>query len=189
LKLLIGIIVFLFVVYTQAFPQSFQEIQYVSQGSCEQNNLLFNAARFTKIDLNKKSEHDLPMFLQVILFLSDDGQVRIRTQEMGLVQCQTHPTQGETCSYRPYPETKKLLTSSWTHSNDQTNDLTNDQIQIDHLGSIRRIRPDQPWIGFELTLSDVLSYPQLQEFKVIGGQVLVNFNRDDQNVARLCKPK
>ena len=189
MKTIFLLFVYFISAYAHSFPQKFQEIQYVSQGSCEQNNLLFNAARFTKIDLNKKSEHDLPMFLQVILFLSDDGQVRIRTQEMGLVQCQTHPTQGETCSYRPYPETKKLLTSSWTHSNDQTNDLTNDQIQIDHLGSIRRIRPDQPWIGFELTLSDVLSYPQLQEFKVIGGQVLVNFNRDDQNVARLCKPK
>ncbi len=169
----------LFSALSFGMPSSFQEIQYGSQGSCEQNNLLFNAARFTKIDLNKKSEHDLPMYLQVILFLNENGQARIRSQEMGLVQCQTHPTQGETCSFRPYPETKKLQTSAWTYQDNQ--------IQIDQLGSISRIRPDQPWIGFELTLSNVISYPQLTDFKVIGGQVLVNFNQDDQNVARLCK--
>ena len=65
-------LVLLFSALSFGIPSNFQEIQYGSQGSCEKNNLLFNAARFTKIDLNRKSEHDLPMYLQVILFLNEN---------------------------------------------------------------------------------------------------------------------
>lgn len=158
-------------------PDWLSPLIYAQSGSCETNNLAFNAGRFSKIDL-KKTRDDLNLYLQIILFVEESGEVRLRTIEQGLVGCK-ETAQGQVCSYKPYNDTKKLYQSSWS--------LLNDELVIDGLGSIKVTRPDYPWAGFELTIGEGFPYAESVGAKVIGGKVQVNFNKDDKNVARLCQ--
>lgn len=154
----------------------FVDIAYQEMGSCEGKNLTFNAARFSRIPLQKRRD-DLDLYYQVILFITDDGKVNVRSTEMGLVGCQ-QTNQGEVCSYRPYPETKTLRTLDWS--------LMGNKLVIHGLGKIEKIRDDFPWLGFRFTFNDDLADPVLRSVSAIGGKVQVNFNKDDVNSARLC---
>lgn len=160
-----------------AAPQWLTPLVYGQNGSCETNNLTFNAGRFSKIDL-KKIRDNLNVYLQIILFIEENGEVKLRTTEQGLVSCK-ETQQGTVCSYRPFNDTKKIYQSSWN--------ITNDELIIDHLGTIKIIRPDFPWTGYELTIAEGFLYPESVGEKVIGGKVQVNFNKDDKNIASLCQ--
>lgn len=155
---------------------AFQEILYQELGSCEGKNLTFNAARFSKIPLQRKRD-ELDLYYQMILFITEDGRVNVRGTEMGLVGCQ-QTTQGEVCSYRPYPDTKTMRTLSWT--------LSGDFLMIPGLGRIEKIRDDYPWLGFQFTFNEDIDDPVLRSVSATGGKVQVNFNKDDVNSARLC---
>lgn len=169
LKIIFFILIFIQNLYAVEFPSWASDIKYEQIGSCETNNLSFNAARFSKINLNRTRD-GLDLYLQLIFFFKEDGLVNVRTQEMGLAGCNT-TSQGEVCSYRPYSDTKKLLHYTWT--------ISADEIIIENLGSIKKIRDDFPWLGFELSFLNF--FP-----KTIGGKVQINVNDQDQNTARLC---
>lgn len=165
--------------FSADFPQNFIDLKYQTIGSCQTNNLSFNTARFTKIDLKTKRD-SLDIYLQILLFINDDGQLRVRTQEMGLVNCQLDPqTNAQVCSFKPYPETKKIFETNWT--------LINDNLVINQIGSISKIRDDFPWLGFELKISDDFSYEIARRSSVIGGKVQINVDQYDTNTARICK--
>ncbi len=164
-------------------PTTFVDLAYEAQGSCEASNLSFNAARFSKINLFKKRE-GFDVYLQVILFLNPDGSARMRTQEMGLGACQTHPEHGEICSYRPFNDTKKITETIWMVSESEVAI----HVDVPGLGSITKIRDDFPWLGFNLAISSDFIYPEAQGQNIIGGKVQVNFNQFDQNVSRICQP-
>ena len=143
------------------FPAEFNDLKYQAMGSCLENNLSFNTARFTKIDLKTKRDN-LDIYLQILLFINDDGLVRVRTQEMDLVNCQLDPqTRAQVCSFKPYPETKKIFETNWA--------FENENLVISKIGSISKIRDDYPWLGFELQISDDFSYEiarQAEKFKL-----------------------
>jgi hypothetical protein len=166
-------------VFGEIFPQKFIDLKYQSMGSCLENNLSFNTARFTKIDLKTKRDN-LDIYLQILLFFNDDGLVRVRTQEMGLVSCQLDPqTSAQVCSFKPYPETKKIFETNWA--------FENENLVISKIGSISKIRDDYPWLGFELLISDDFSYEIARYTSVIGGKVQINIDQYDTNTARICK--
>lgn len=181
----LSLIVFFFSLSVSAYqlPTTFVDLAYEAQGSCEAKNLSFNAARFSKINLFKKRD-GMDVYLQVILFLNPDGSARMRTQEMGLGACQTHPEHGEICSYRPFNDTKKLSETIWM----VTETADNAFIEVPGLGIITKIRDDFPWLGFNLAVSPDFLYPEAQGQNIIGGKVQVNFNQFDQNVGRICQP-
>jgi len=129
----------------QTVPAEFSDIKYQSYGACSSNNLSFNTARFTKINLGFKRDN-LDIYLQILLFINDDGIVRVRTQEMGLVECKNDSQNGgEICSFKPYSSTKKLFESKWSYEQNR--------LVIEGVGSITKIRDDFPWLGFELTIA------------------------------------
>jgi hypothetical protein len=160
------------------FPTWGSDIKYFKMGSCEEHNLAFNAARFSKIPLGFKRDN-LDIYLQMILFFSDEGIVTVRTTEMGLAGCQ-QTDQGEVCSYRPYPDTKIRYQSTW-------NELTPGLISIAGLGSIQKIRDDYPWLGFKFTFNANYSYPVLRDVVSVGGKVQINFDESDRNVVLICR--
>lgn len=176
-KLIALILSFSTVLFAQEFPdQAYEEIMYQELGSCAGRNLTFNAARFSKIPLQKRRD-DLDIYYQMILFITDDGLVNVRGTEVGLVGCQ-QTNQGEVCSYRPYPETKTLKTLNWS--------VSENHLVIHGLGRIEKIRDDFPWLGFKFTFNSDLADPVLRSVSVTGGKVQVNFNKEDVNSARLC---
>lgn len=160
------------------FPLWAADIKYTQMGSCEEHNLAFNAARFSKIPLGFKRDN-LDIYLQMILFFSDDGVVKVRTMQMGLAGCQsTH--QGEVCSYRPYNDTKILIPSTWS-------EISSGVISIAGLGSIQKIRDDFPWLGFKLIFNEDYSDPVLRSVQSVGGKVQINFDDSDRNVVLICR--
>lgn len=178
-KIIVSIFASLFLMPSVVADQNdFFDLYYAQMGSCATQNLNFNAARFSKISLNKKSEHGLDLYLQLILFIKPDGSYRVRVQEMGLVSC-ANTNEGEVCSYRPYPETKKLMASTF-HTE-------NKSLIFAGLGTLTKIRDDYPWQGFLLQISDEFPHLEAHGQKVIGGKVQVNFNEFDQNSARICR--
>lgn len=178
-----SVLVFLIVILTStlsfgaAVPEWAREMKYDQMGSCETGNLSFNAARFNKIPLGFKRDN-LDIYLQMIFFFSDEGDVRVRTMEMGLAGCQSTP-QGEVCSYRPYPQTKVLETATWIEEENV--------LEVSGYGRIIKIRDDYPWQGFKFTFNADYSNPVLRSVESIGGKVQVNFNFDDKNVSQICK--
>lgn len=163
--------------FSSEFPAWASDLKYFESGSCQTGNLSFNAARFSKIALAKKRE-DLDVYLQTILFINEDGQVKIRTLELGLAGCKDTP-QGEVCSYRPFNDTKKMYSSTWN--------ATDDLLSVEGFGQIKKIRDDFPWRGFELTISQNFPNDVVRGIHSIGGKVQVNFNEHDQNSAIICR--
>jgi hypothetical protein len=167
------------VAYATELPVEFFDIKYQTMGSCSENNLSFNTARFTKIDLKTKRD-DLDLYLQILLYINDDGLVRVRTTEMGLVACKMDPqSTGQICSFKPYPDTKKIFETRW--------DYVDQKLVIEHVGSISKIRDDFPWLGFELKISDDFPYEIARDSLVVGGKVQINVDQYDTNTARICK--
>lgn len=175
-------LIFLFlnsqIIFAQ-FPDWANDLSYFSIGSCETHDLNFNAARFTKIDLEQKRD-GLDLNLQIILFLQEDGVANFRLQEMGLVGCQLDANKNEICSYRPYPDTKKMLTTSWL--------ISGDQLIVQNIGTITKIRDDFPWLGYNLSIGSDFPYEIAHGKNIIGGKVQINFNNIDQNVVKICRP-
>lgn len=180
MKEVMGILFFLFIYAATSKAnglETFSDLLYAQNGSCEAHNLNFNAARFSKIDLKRKSIHNLDLYLQVIFFIREDGTAKMRTVELGLTGCKDSP-QGEVCGYRPYSETKKLTSITYK--------LQNEKLIIEGIGEITKIRDDIPWLGFELVVSDDFPVTEARQQKVMGGKVQVNFNEFDQNAMKLC---
>lgn len=152
-----------------ALPDWAEDLNYYSIGSCETKNLTFNAARFSKFKLNQQRD-GLDLYLQMILFFDQaNQQVIVRTMEMGLVECQM-TKDGNVCSFRPYNDTKKLLTKFYQ--------VIDQKIVVDDFGEIIKVREDFPWLGYEFN-SPIYG-------QSLGGKVQINFNHQDINVGRLC---
>ncbi len=158
-------------------PIKFQDIAYVQIGSCETGNLNFNTARFSKIPLNRTRE-DLEIYLQIIIFIQENGVASFRVQEMGLISCR-QTNEGEICGYKPFNDTKKLFITTWTAKNE-------DEIVVDGIGLITKIREDYPWLGFNLKFSEKFYEEVVRNKDFIGGKIQVNFNHEDRNVSRIC---
>lgn len=177
MKVLISFLVLFSLNAFAEFPNWAEDLKYAQMGSCETKNLSFNAARFGKIPLGIKRD-GLDVYLQMIIFFSDEGALRMRTMEMGLVGCKMTP-QGEVCGYRPYSESKTLEVATWIEENNS--------LVIPGLGRLEKIRDDFPWLGFKLTFNADYPNPVLRSVESIGGKVQVNFNSDDKNVSQLCQ--
>ncbi len=163
-------------IFADNVNSKFKEIFYTKIGSCETKDLSFNTARFSKIPLNRQRD-DLELYLQLILFLHSSGEVTLRAQEMGLISCR-QTNDGEVCGYRPFSDTKKIIKSFWI-------ELEN-ELSIEKIGTIIKIRDDFPWLGFSLKMDKNFFEVSARDKSFIGGKVQVNFNHEDLNVARIC---
>jgi|GEM_PF-887999 len=159
--------------YSQEFPIQFKEIEYASIGSCETNNLSFNAARFSKIPTHEVRD-GLEVYLQIILFLHPDQNASIRVMKQGLIGCNE-----KVCSYKPFLDTKKIFHASWNWLDEKMN--------IPMLGTIEKIRDDFPWLGFKLKTNNDFLIDEARNLEVIGGKIQINFNLLDVNVVTICK--
>lgn len=178
-KLLISLLLSLIYSFSNtAYSMDWEsDILYSQIGSCENNNLAFNAARFTKMPLHKTRD-GLELYLQLIVFIKANGSFRTRIIEQGLGSCQT-TKEGEVCSYRPYPDTKQFIEGTYL--------VNNDKIILPKIGTITKIRDDYPWQGYNIELSSDFLYEDLSSQNFLGGKIQINFNDQDTNVSRICK--
>lgn len=184
----IGVIVTKMIIATLSFfifsslqavelPEWATPLAYEQIGSCAEGNLGYNASRFTNINLQKtRDEYDV--YLQLIVYLKNDGTAYLRTQEVGLVQCDSTP-EGDVCTHWPFSDTRKFLVTSW--------EVNGDSINILNVGQLTKIRDDFPWLGYQIKMSEKFSILEARNAESIGGKVQVNFNEYGINTVWTCK--
>ena len=164
-----------FNLWAAVLPEWAKDLTYTQFGSCESKDLSFFATRFSKIPLNRTRE-GLDLYLQLILFFSND-EVVVRSMEMGLTGCQT-TSQGTTCGYYPFTDTKKIQSLKWRELNETG-------LAIENLGIVELVKNAPAYKGFTLRFENYS--PTLDGQNFIGGKVQVNFNHLDQNVSQICR--
>lgn len=157
-------------------PQWASPLGYEQIGSCADNNLGYNASRFTGISLDETRD-DYDLYLQLIIYLKNDGSAYLRTQEVGLLECKDTP-EGKVCAHWPYNDTREFITTTWSE--------VNESIVIANVGTITRVREDFPWMGYNIKLSDSFPIEKARNAESIGGKIQVNFDEHGVNTGRIC---
>lgn len=158
-------------------PQWASPLAYEQIGSCADHDLGFNAGRFTGIKLDgTRDGYDL--YLQLIVYLKNDGTAYVRTQEVGLIECNETP-EGKACAHWPYSYTKKFISTTWSE--------VDNSIVIADVGTITRVRDDFPWLGYNIKVSDSFPIEIARSAESIGGKIQVNFDEYGVNTGTICK--